>query len=549
VHLFADKDGNFYKQFPGSADRVAVSLPTSVAQRAPLRRPDFALAPDADLMVFVGQWTSNLGWFRRREALVQLGITAPTVAPTAAAGAGTGITGDAIYYYSFAEYDEFGNLIHESSMSPPSGTVTLTNDSADISAIAATHPNARVNFIRLFTSRDGDDPLLVAVLPLGTTTYSDTTATASLPNVAGQDDNDPPPRCEYVCIFNGRMWYFTGTRAYFSKLGEYESVPATNYIPTLDRQPISSARALSDQIVVGTRRSIQSLRGWSTSDFDLKFITRAFGVVSHWASKVINDRLWSFTPIGYVLVAGDSYRYLMPNLRSYFYTDYKANKSVYEDAIAEIDPKYNVLECLIPKASAFYYVGHYLPMEVELGGSGTLPYWTFDQRTRKDYTLGLLSTDGDLDERYVGSCDNYVRTNDATDDDDDGDTYAKAATIATKHDIGGDQTGRLDHGKTLERLGLHVKSETKAWRVSVYPGDDSAYTAAAATWTVPVSASALTKNGNAAIAKTYHDFEPKGCSGKGFTTKITISAPLNFEFRGEYKEWKNEGENVRPEAQ
>jgi hypothetical protein len=549
VHLFADKDGNFYKQFPGQADRIAVTLPTGVAQYAPFQRPSFDLAPDADMMIFVGQWTANLAWFRTRQALALLGIWAGTTALTVAAGVGSGITGDAIYYYAFAEYDETGHLVHESSLSPPSATVSgLTNDSVNVSAIPTTHVNARVNFVNIYTSRDGDDPLLVATLPLGTSTYSDTTPTNSLPEIVGADDNDPPPRATLVAIFHGRAWYVVGNRIYFSKLGKYESVPYLNFIPTLDRQPITCLRALSDQLVIGTRRSIQYLTGWSNSDFDLKFTTRAFGIVSHWASKVINDRLWAFTPIGYVLVAGDSYRYLMPTLRSYFFAAYKADKSTYEDAIAEIDPKYNVLEVLIPKSSAFYYIGHYMPMEIGLGGSGTTPFWTFDQKNRKDYTLGLLSTDGFLDERYVGSCDGYVRTSDETNANDDGDTYAKALTIAGKHDIGGDQSGRVDHSKTLERIGVHVKSEQVGWTLGVYAGDDSAYTAASATKSIPVSASAQVKNGRTAIAKTYHDFVEVKCAGKGFTTKITASSPLGFEFRGEFKEWKNEGENPRPEA-
>jgi hypothetical protein len=550
VHLYADNTGKLYKQVPGSSARTEVSLPTGVSQRSPFHRPDVAIFPALDCVVIVGQWTPNVIWFPSTKQLRMLGIAKPTTVPILTLGASTGITAECIVVYTFAEINDDSVVIHESSPSGPSATVSASNDSLDVSGMETSHANDRVNFKRLYISVDGDDFLWVANVPLATATAT-ITSLGNLGEAVSDKRGIPPTDAIFVQNARGRAWYFSGDeKIWYSEIDEPESVYEFNYFKTLDRRLVTCAKVSTEQIIVGTRASVQEVQGWGLEDFNVRFITRAFGIVSHHGSKVLNDKLWAMTAEGYMLIAGNDYRFLMPTLRSYFRDQYLANKALYEDAVAEIDPYNHVLKILIPGDSAFYYVGHYLPLETGLGGNGTLPYWTFDQRARKDFSMGLVATGSLKDEMLTGSCDGYSRTeNDPANDDDDGDSAGKPVTIAFRHEFAGDPGGDSQHTKQWTHVEAFVKSELDAYTMSLYPGDDDGYSAENPSFTKRIEASQLVKHGDTAIARTSTGpLEVSRTSGKGVTVEFTGTRLVAFECRGYELHFTDLGEQDRSKA-
>lgn len=555
MRLFIGKSGQIKRNPPGTAATVSTSLPTGVSVVSPFVRPDAQLFQGLDRMPMVGSWNHNLMWLSRNNQLVILGIEAGdnSPAPTLAAGSGTGITGSAIGVYTFAQMIN-GVVIHESNPSTISNTVALVNKDRSWTDLPTTHPNPRVTHKRLYVSMDGGDFQYATTVLLSAATATENVATAALADV------DPllfrrgvPPYAKFVANYAGRCWYSDGSDVfYFSEIDEPESVPATNSLRTKDARFIKVFRATSDQLFIATRKSCQDVQGYSADDFEMRYISQHIGGISHHASIILNDKLWLLSQDGYHRYGGGGFQYLMPTLRTYFTKAYLADAATYEDSVAALDLYSHVLKLLIPGSSAFYYIGHFLPSEVEFGGSGNLPYWTFDKRDREDSVVGVLTSNSLRDEAYTGSCDGYIRRDNVEDDpDDDGDTFQKQMSFATAHMFMGDQSGDDAHARTFQRLTMFVKAEETPWTPEGYAGDDDAFSALVARWTPErlVPASRLTKSGRTAVAKTSHHFKLDNCAGKGLTVGLIATAPVRVEYRGLALEFENTGQNtMRDEA-
>jgi hypothetical protein len=546
VHLFITDTGHFYKRNVGSSVTSEVTLPTGTVQVLPAVRPDWCLIPGVDRLPIVGTYAQNLCWFPTSGKLQIMGISAPETAPTLAAGGGVGITGNAIGKYTFAEISGDGTVVWESDGSPSTGIVVLANQDRAWSDLATTHPNPRVNYKRLYVSMDGSDFMFVDNVALADATKTENVATDALGAIL-ETTHGVPPYATFVTYYHGRAWFakIGSDKIYFSELFLPEGVAATNFVRTQDGRNVTTLRGLTDQLIVATRKSVQDVQGFGLADFNMRMISQDIGGISHHASIVINDKLYLLSQDGYYRVGG-GFQYIMPQLRSYFRDAYLADPAAYEDSVAQIDRYTHVLKLLIPGEHSFYYVGHYLPTEIEFGGAGGLPYWTFDKRDRQDHTVGLLTSDDLRDEFYTGSCDGFVRKENVdTDPDDDGDTYKKRITIASKHYYMGDQSGNDSHAHTFTDLTMFVKSEQTDWTVGVYVGDDGAYAAAAPRWSLPVPKSGLTKVGKTAVARTSHAFKVQNGGGKGATVFMTAPSPLSVEYRGHALEFLVIGENGR----
>lgn len=553
MHLLVDKVGNVKRQPPGSHALKTVGLPTGVYGLQPTTRPDAILFQGVNRMPMVGAWSQNLIWLPKINQLCIMGITAPTSAPSLAAAAGPGPTGNAIGVVTFAHVFN-GAIIAESNPSPTTATVPLANQARAWTSLPTTHPNPRVTHIRLYVSMDGSEFEFVAMLSLGTASFTENIATASL-GEAVAFTNGVPPYAKFVTIYQRRAWYANGTDTiYYSEIDQPESVNAANNVKTPDGRNVSSIRGLTDTLLIGTRRSLMYLQGYSATDFRMGIISQDVGIISHFGALVINDKCWFPAQDGYYRFSGSGIEPLMSKvLRTYFRQQYEANPALYEDIQASISKRSNVVRVLVPDTSAFYYIGHYLPSEVSLGGTGEPPYWTFDRRTRKDYSVGVLTNNSMFDTAYTGSCDGYAREEDVDSDaTDDGDSYQKKLTIASRHFFMGDQSGDDNHAHTFTNLDLFLVSEQVAWSPAIYVGDDDAYSALAPAWNrngVPVPASALTVNGKTAVKKTSHSFGPlTNCAGKGATVAVTAVLPLGFEYRGLALHFTFDGQQTRPRA-
>ncbi len=549
THLFVTDEGDVAKREPGSTTRTDVSLPADLALRAFPEYTDWVLIQGIDRLIMCGRWNAPAVWIPSRQQLWRAGITAPTTAPTIAAS-GTGITASVIGKFTFAEITGDG-IIHESNPSAASGTVALTNQGVAWSNLPTTHSNPRVTHKRLYRSVDGDDFLFVANVPLSYASYAESVATNLLGDAVSERRGVPPINAKYVTYYHRRAWYSDGTDSvWYSEIDEPESVHFGNELKTEDARDVTMLRGLTDQLCVGTRRSFQDIQGWGgaegSNDFSQRIITQDIGVISNRGSKVVNDKLWFPSQDGYFRYGSGGFQFLMKNLRTYFRDAYEDDPTTYQGMQCAIERKTHTLKILVPGDSAavrapFYYIAHFLPCEAELGGGGELPYWTFDTRGagRYDSALGELTEDSLLDQTYTGSCDGFVRQDGVAGVRDDGldvDWY-----VVHKHMFMGDQSGDSSHAHTIEDLSMYVKSESEAWRVDLYLGDDSAADAASSSWGQDVLASGLSFGADVAVAQTSHTWEV-GRAGRGVAVKVGGTNSYSLEHRGFYFTFRNEGE-------
>ena len=480
-HLFFTDKGKLYRREIGSDERAEMTLPNGVYQRTPLSKPDMILF-DGSIIV-VGQFNVGLIWTKRRK-LRKLGIEAGTTAPTLATNS-TGITGEAIGVYTFAEIDLDGTIIHESNPSPVSNTLTLTNQGRAWSGLPTTHTNERVNYLRLYVSMDGDDFQFVANHAIGTATVNEAVATNSRGDAVNEFRGVPPEDAIMVAKYARRAWYVSARSKsiYYSELDEPESVDEDSFLNTLDARYVTCIKGLESTLVVGTRVSVQQNQAFIEDDFGLFMVTEDVGIVNQRSATVANGKLWFFGQDGYYRFAGGQPEYMSPQLRTYLRDAYEADPIVWEQIEAITDKRKHTIHVLVPgdsavsRAAARFRI-HYLPTEPAFGGSGELPDWSFDDRDagRYDTCLGRLTSGNLFDEPVTGSSDGHVRRDDiASIASDDGLAYE--TVIVPKHFLMGAQDGDDQKALTFKSLDVFVKSEQTDYEVSLYVGDDDAYSA------------------------------------------------------------------------
>jgi hypothetical protein len=546
--ILTDDQGNVYRRDIGSLKRTKLTLPAGVYQRVPYCRPDFVTLNGATLIV--GQFNVPLVHTVDRKlwkAGIEPGSTAPTIDP----GSGTGITGSVQAKLTFAEIALDGRVIAESNPTDASFTISLVDQGVAYSELPTSHPNARVNYKRLYESRDGDAFLFVANVALADDTYSHNTPTNELSATSEVSTRRAvPPYMNKITKTNGRVWGNDGTKSIrYTEIDELESWAAVNEQFTKDREGVTCLKGLFNELFIGTRVSIQQLTGFGLSDFNVEFIRRGLGVISHHGAVSISNSLWFPSQEGYYRYAGGSVDFLMENLRTYFREAYEADETTYQDIVAVVDHRRHYVIVLVPGSEeqarvARYYAAAFLPTETALGGEGRAPYWSRDTSTRYERTIAAL-TDGDLLDRwYSADCGGYARLMDVNGTTDDGTAYDME--IGLKHYFMGSQGGDDGHARTFEDLEMFVKSESSAWTLEAFVGDDGASSALTADYGPKVvPASAGTMGGRAQVPKTRHSFPEIHRSGHGITPWITCTSPNGFELRGLEIYFSNDGDGNR----
>lgn len=465
-------DGTIYKHPPGSSVYTSITLPGGATVKG--LRPDFAR---------YRRRTYISGIYNRTLLMTEFGTPAmagmapPVTTPTLGAGTGSGgSTGIAIGYITW-RHKSGSTIVHESNPSGATASLSITGQGRSWTGLPTTDPSGRATHVAGYVSMDGAQPRSAWEREIGTASVNENVATSALGGVLSTK-RGVPPYCRYLNVYHDRMWY-TGDpanpyRVWFSEVGEPESVYALNYIDTRGFEPVTGQRAAGDQLVTFCRATTYDVQGYSIADFNMRKISPSVGCISHFAVVNINERLWFPALDGvYRFDGGSSFNYMLDDLRTYWRDDYTSNTSTYEDAVAVDDRIEQVYKLLIPKSSAFYYVGDYTPIEL---GESQQPYWTWDKRTRQDKAIGvLLTANSGRGDVYTGSCDGYVRQeNVASNADDDGDTLAKKLIIRHKHFYMGDPGGGRFHGKTVKNFDAHVMAESNAWTLDLFAGDDYA---------------------------------------------------------------------------
>ena len=208
------------------------------------------------------------------------GITAPSVAPTLAVGAGT-LTGT--YYYIYAYYNSATG--HISSPSPVSAALIPAGQGIAVSVTASA--DTQVTGIKIYRTTAGGDGIFFEVTgsPFANTTgvaVTDTTADSALntgsaiaTSVAARSRlNDPPPAANGFAYYAGRIWMFVDNKVWYTKFEEdasgvlAECVPGGsggNFFP-YDNQ-VNGVAAVEDGVLVFTAKNIFKIEGDSQNTF------------------------------------------------------------------------------------------------------------------------------------------------------------------------------------------------------------------------------------------------------------------------------------------
>lgn len=560
MHLIV-ANGDVYKRTPGSPTMTAVTLPTGVTKKAP--RPVFTKVRKGSYLATIinGRHSPGSIWFEALGALYLLGIAPPASAPTIATF-GAGLTGNVNGFISFL-HKSGSNVIHESSLSPQTATLTLLNQGIRWT-LPTTHANTRVTHKRLYrTPTTGGLPHFIADVALATATYDEAVIDAVVqaaitpPVVVGPDggnDLDPDarnvsPYTLFAAFVNGRAWYagdpLFPARLWRSRIGEPESVHPNGWDDTPGGEAITGLGVLGNRLVVYTYAGMYGVEGFGEDEIRFERIVPGFGCINHNGIDTLQNALIFPMQEGIGYYDGGLPRNIMAkSLREYWIADYRANTAAYENGVGKYNPTKGYYQYLVTKAVApksFSYIGDCRPM---LNEGATEPRWGLRTLDRDEFALGVLHGSNERHgEMHYGATDGYVRRDDDTDDDDDGDTYLKKLRIVHKHFFYGDQGGHGSGGRKMTDLDLFLKHEVTPVTVNVYGGDEEAALAAPAK-VIPLPAAAASVAGRSRVPKTSFHEEP-GVNGKGHTVELIATRPVGVEYRG-LSIAHTEGEQIRP---
>lgn len=487
----------------------------------------------------LGQFAPNLVVVPEAFAYI-MGIAGPSTAPTLTTS-GTGITGTAIGYITFVrKHPTSGRELHESSPSPATAPLTLTNQGRQWTVLPTT-TDLGITHLRGYVSMDGAEPRVAWEREIGTTSVIENTATLSLGKVL-KFERDPPPYGAFGDIYHDRLWLVDpadATRLWFSEQFEPESFTPLNFINLLDGERITAVHKHGDILLVWSRTTTYALTGWSVDDFVFRKINPSVGCVSPYSVVDIHNKTWFASEEGVCSFDG-SISNLMKDVSTVAWKEeMKTYPLGFQNCQALDDREFHVYKLQIATNldgadPPYYWVGHYEKFEGELDGEYSQPDWVYDRRNRTDTCHGKIrDVSSARDSVYTGSSDGFVRKeNVSTNFNDDGDTFNKKLKIQFKHYLMDDPGGDITEGKTFHRLWSYVESEGNTWTLKAFGGDEHAGGVLGVTptplWSDTVAASASAGK----LPKTVHAHVPEKISGRGITIVIEASTPDNMVVRG-----------------
>lgn len=530
----------------GATDFTTVTVPSTVTG-TPLR-PCF-LAYRRRFYV-LGIFSPNVVVTEDRQVF-PMGIHAPIAAPTLA-NSGTGLTGSYIGYITFVHKDPTGSyVIHESNLSAASSTLSLTNGGRSWSNLPTTSIDSRVTHKRGYVSVGGAVPRLAWERELGTVTtvtetVSDSVLSTSTPAPVDSDSDlthgrGAPPFFQFGAIWRDRLWGVgsPGDILHFSELFEPESfaLDATkkfihkNTLRTKGGESILGLFPFEDGLLIQCVGCEYVLTGYGPTTFEMHRVSSVTAISHHGNANCFGALVYpTANGLGFrTAPAEGQFRNLMArNYIDQWATDYAAEPLPFETSQGVYNPRSGEYILLTNPATAPKTKCYVIPArQVVEEGQLDPPLMKWIQ-TRETTCVGLWSAAGAKQPTVVfGGQDGYVRKLDATDGDDDSDTYGKDVTITHKHLFFGDQGGDDNHGRRFNHIDVFCKTENQAATVSLYPGDDDASSGA-----TPHSRQIDASAASGYVAKTSHRLGLNTVAGKGVTVKITADSPVGFEYRG-----------------
>ncbi len=217
--LLAQAGTTLYKVNLSSGTATALTLPTGVTLDSS-RKPKFAILNQ--WVVMVNSPIRNL-LIDLEGAVNPLSPVPPTHSPDVDEGSGTGLSGTYFYAVSFAVKDQDGNLMIESSLSPSSQSINLSDQDCALTDIPLS-PDSYVNARRLYrtltgqtaSSEGGTPTLFFHLMDIDDNTtlnINDNEADANLSLLPSLDQDlvSPPgtlqgPRFKNIVEWKSRLW-------------------------------------------------------------------------------------------------------------------------------------------------------------------------------------------------------------------------------------------------------------------------------------------------------------------------------------------------------
>ena len=429
----------------------------------------------------VGAFSHNILVDENLRCLRQ-GIPAPTVVPTLAAGAGTGITGACIIYYRFK--DTIGQRVGP--LSAPSNTVTLANQDRVAGNVPTSCLDPSVDAVQMLVSMAGAAPRVAWERQFGPSSVTDNVATGDLGEAAIDTFREMPLGLWNV-IYGDAQWIGGNEqfpeRVFRSNLGEPEQFGGL-FVQT-DGERAVGAFTHNDQLYFGSPKSIYRVTGFEGSDLTREVEKPDIGLVGHFGHVAVHRRVIVVTTVGFQLFDG-SWHQLTDDRQSEFVREYKAFRADYEAAQGYYDPIRNVYVFGPVRHTEYPFLwtkwvldGARLFPELESSDFGKA--WATDARFREDATSAVLTLPSG-GEPYVvtGGKDGSLREEGyAEDSTDDGDGHDKTWVIEpptlkpSMTDGGNDSDGAIFH-KAWNHMQCAGSPDDHEWTASFRVGTENA---------------------------------------------------------------------------
>jgi len=197
------------------------------------------------------------------------GITAPTTAPTLAAGAGSSLTGDFNAKYTHARLEGSRVVSESDPSSAGAADVTLTASSLAITWTASS--DSQVTHVGVYRTLSGAAPLyfLDQYVAIGTLTLDSTKTDSNLSTEVATNHDRPPLGSSVVGpSFNGVCFIIIDNLLYYSLAKQPDYWPLTNFIEVSPIQfPLKAQVFHSGQLYVLSKNKIYFIQGTGQNTF------------------------------------------------------------------------------------------------------------------------------------------------------------------------------------------------------------------------------------------------------------------------------------------
>lgn len=386
-----------------------LTLPSGVTIDA-TKRGRFAIL--GQQIVFVNAPTQNL-WIDPVDFTVRaMSILPPSVIPTVAAGAGTGLTGTYRVKVSFAIKNEDGTILSESPLGPQSLPITLANTSLDISNLPIS-TNSAVNCRRIYrTVADGS--VFFAMFDLDdneTTSCSTNMADAALELLPADTELGNPPGTlpgsglELITTWRNRLWAKSQLVADADQIlfCDFDRFYAWSIENELLAQPVGEDRfgivayaARRDELVVMKRRRLMKVTGFSEEDFAVIVIAEGVGCIATDSAVVVRDTVYFLGADGVYSYGAEGVKPISENVKPWFQTDTYFDREDFPDAVGSYNPFTDCYELQIGNQ----WVSYDIKRQEWLGIHSTNKY--------TPTVRALLSLDSGELRPAIGSEDGYI---------------------------------------------------------------------------------------------------------------------------------------------